>query len=156
MWTSTTQVSTEAAFFKAVAKIRPFPPKRESSKPDDNLGLRFAPSRSALQRTHPPRLAQRAKTGSRGRTSIARARPHEPLHYPVHSTAIDLAIRVARNVRDVDEPYGNMRLREPLAAMLVQRLLVQPSVRHDKRQTSSIPSPFATLKAAASRMHKTP
>jgi hypothetical protein len=60
-------------------------------------------------------------------------RCREAFHHRVQSTAIDLAIRVARNVRNVDEPYGNMCLLEPLATVLLQSLLVEPAVRDDNR-----------------------
>ncbi len=109
MWTSTTQVMAGVLFFKA------------------------DPAHAGIQRIIDAIELLAGSPLARGRTSIARTRPHEPLHYRVQSTAIDLAIRVARNVRDVDEPYGNIPLREPIAAVLLQRLLVLPAVRHDKR-----------------------
>src|SRR5262245_47145377 len=64
--------------------------------------------------------------------ALSGTRCRKPLHHRVQSIAVDLAIRVARNVRHIDEPYGNKRLRELLAAMLLQGLLVQPAVRHDE------------------------
>src|SRR4029453_4825804 len=109
MWTSTTQVMAGVLFFKA------------------------DPAHAGIQRIIDAIELLAGSPLARGRTSIARTRPHEPLHHRVQSTAIDLAIRVARNVRDVDEPYGNIPLREPVAAVLLQRLLVLPAVRHDKR-----------------------
>ena len=124
MWTSTTQVMAGVLFFKA------------------------DPAHAGIQRIIDAIELLAGSPLARGRTSIARTRPHEPLHYRVQSTAIDLAIRVARNVRDVDEPYGNIPLREPIAAVLLQRLSFCRPFGTISGQTSSMPSRIATLSAA--------
>src|SRR5262245_32005771 len=122
---STTQVITEVPFFKATRGQKPFLSGHSGARasertrnPEANAG--HAPGFRV------PAFGRPRNDGEQSELCC------ETLHHCVQSTAVDLAIRVARNVRDIDEPYGNMRLREPLAAVLLQGLLVQSAVRHDE------------------------